>query len=99
MRDVSGLNDGGAYQLWVYRTPEGGLRQVALTQFTGEVSLDDRRYRAYVVENTSIDGNYANEGVYIDVNDDGRINPAREYFAPGTGLNVSGQRFDLVVKQ
>ena len=99
MRDVSGLNDGGAYQLWVYRTPEGGLRQVALTQFTGEVSLDDRSYKAYVVENTSIDGNYANEGVYIDVNDDGRIHPAREYFAPGAGLNVSGQRFELVVKQ
>ena len=99
MTDVSGLNDSGTYQLWVYRTPEGGLRQVALTQFAGEVSLADRRYKAYVVENTSIDGNYANEGVYIDVNGDGRIHPAREYFASGAALNISGQPFELVVKQ
>lgn len=99
MREVSGLNLDSAYHLWLYRTPEGGLRQVALTQLAGEVSLDGRSYPAFVVENTSIDGDYTNEGIFVDWNVDGRLNAATEYVAPGASLEFETGGFEFLVQQ
>jgi hypothetical protein len=99
MNEVSGL-DGldSAYHLWLYRTPEGGLRQVALTQLAGQVSLNGGSYTAYVVENTSIDGDYTNEGIYVDWNGDGRLHAAREYVASGSSLALETGNYEFLIQ-
>lgn len=99
MSEVSGLTKvDSAYHLWLYRTPEGGLRQVALTQLAGEVSLNGQSYAAFVVENTSIDGDYTNEGIYVDWNRDGRFHPATEHIAPGASLALETDGFEFLIQ-
>jgi hypothetical protein len=99
MSKVSGLQSvDSPYHLWLYRTPEGRLRQVALTQLAGEISLNGEPYTAYVVENTSIDGDYTNEGVYVDWNGDGRLQPSREYIGPGASLALDAGDYEFLMQ-
>lgn len=99
MEKVTGQKrPGGDYRLWLYRTPEGGLRQVALTQLTGTVYIDGRGYKAYVVENESIDGNYANDGIYLDWDRDGEIHTGREFIPPGGNIAIGDRSYAFVVR-
>ncbi len=100
MENVTGrTRPAGEYLLWLYRTPEGGLQQVALTQLVGNVYLGGRGFKAYVVENSSIDGNYANEGIYVDWDRDGRIHPGKEFVPQGGNLAIGDDSYAFVIRR
>lgn len=100
MEDVTGrTRPRGEYLIWLYRTPEGGLQQVALTQLVGNVYLNGRGFKAYVVENSSIDGDYANEGIYVDWDRDGHIHPGKEFIPQGGNLAIGDNSYAFVIQR
>jgi hypothetical protein len=100
MEEVTGKKrPGGDYRLWLYRTPDGRMQQVALTQLTGKVYLDGRSYTAYVVENHTIDGDFSNDGIYLDLDRNGRIHPDSEFVPQGGNLALGGNRYAFLIRR
>lgn len=100
MEEVTGKKrPGGEYRLWLYRTPDGRMQQVALTQLTGKVYLDGRSYTAYVVENRTIDGDFSNDGIYLDLDRNGRIHPDSEFVPQGGNLALGDNRYAFLIRR
>lgn len=100
MEEVTGRKrPGGEYRLWLYRTPDGRMQQVALTQLTGKVYLDGRSYTAYVVENHTIDGDFSNDGIYLDLDRNGRIHPDSEFVPQGGNLALGDNRYAFLIRR
>lgn len=101
---VSGLGDGQAvYALWLY-APDGGapfdgLRVYARTQLRGQVALGGRRYTAWLADNEHLDGDYRNDGLGIDLDDDGRIATAQEWIRPGGRLVLERRSYRFEVRR
>jgi hypothetical protein len=100
MEEVTGKKrPGGEYRLWLYRTPDGRMQQVALTQLTGKVYLGGRSYTAYVVENHTIDGDFSNDGIYLDLDRNGRIHPDSEFVPQGGNLALGDNRYAFLIRR
>ena len=91
----------GDYVLWLFSSPrgweEGWLSYYCMTQLSGELLLGGRRYTAYLADNLVIDGDYRNDGIYIDLDGNGRIDEATEFFPPGSPVGVNGGRYRFQV--
>lgn len=91
----------GDYLLWLFSSPqgweEGWLNYYCMTQLSGELLLGGRRYTAYLADNLVIDGDYRNDGISIDLDGNGRIDEATEYFPPGSVVGVNGERYRFQV--
>jgi hypothetical protein len=96
---VSGLAAlSGDYLLWLYLTDAMVLHYYALTQLRGQIRLDGALYDVWLADNQPLDGDFQNDGLYIDLNRDGEINPAMEYVAPEQVLSLAGQRYRFLVR-
>lgn len=78
----------GEYQIWIYTNPDswqrGEMLFYSMTQLRGELLLKGKRYTAFLADNGPVDGNYHNDGINIDLDGNGKIDRAAEFF-PGTG--------------
>lgn len=98
MEKVSGIAGlESDYRVWVYQPPgkEFFLRYYPLTQLQGEIMLDGEEYSAVIAENLSIDGDFTNEGVYVDQNRDDFISAGDEYIRPGNRLVVGEHNYEF----
>jgi hypothetical protein len=100
---VSGL-DGlrGDYVLWLYLPKKDAgaptLRYYAMTQLKGRMRLQGKLHDAWLADNRQTDGDYRNDGLYLDINQDGRITPSAEYIAPGEILSLAGRRYRFLIE-
>ena len=80
----------GEYRLWIYQPPrEGGvLRFYPFTQLSGEVEVEGQKYPAVIAENFSIDGDFSNDGIFVDRNRDSFFNVNDEYVRPGKTMAI-----------
>ncbi len=102
LAQLSGVPElSGDYVLWLFSSPqgweEGWLNYYCMTQLSGELLLAGRRYTSYLADNLVIDGDYRNDGIYIDLDGNDRIDEATEFFPPGSVVGVNGVRYRLQV--
>ena len=99
LQEVTGRPLEGTYDLWfsLDERRDDRLQVYSRTQLSGEVTLGGRSYPAVVADNVVLDGDYTNDGIAIDLDDDGRFKGPREVLAPGAALELSGvaYRFEL----
>jgi hypothetical protein len=78
------------YRLWVFPSRMGGARFYAACHTVGELALPDsgKRFRL-VLFDASADGDYSNDSLIVDVNDDGRAQES-ERLTPGRTLETDG---------
>ena len=85
----------GEYRLWVF-TSRGDtmthLNYYVMTQLKGQLRLGGHFVTAYLAENVEIDGDYHNDGISLDLDDDGTIDREREFIPPGATLELGDSR-------
>ncbi|MCP3671346.1 MAG: hypothetical protein GY814_13110 [Gammaproteobacteria bacterium] len=89
----------GEYRLWLFTNPDswkkGKMRYYAMTQLRGELVLSGQHYTAYLADNGPVDGDYRNDGISIDLNDDGKISRGSELFPPGEPVAIDGTVYNF----
>lgn len=89
----------GEYRLWLFTDPEnwnrGKMLYYCMTQLQGALLLKGRKYRVYLADNGPVDGDYRNDGISIDLNDDGKIDRNSELFAQGQPAVINGEKFSF----
>ncbi len=68
------------------------------TQFKGTVSISGATYLAYIVEFGENDADFTNDGIYLDMNHDQRIDTRTERIAPGSAASLNGKNYVITVK-
>jgi TolB-like protein len=63
------------------------------TQLKGEVTIEGTSYLAYIVDSDVNDADYTNDGIYIDLNGDQRIDTTTEYISPGSAATINGKKY------
>ena len=92
----------GDYQLWFFTNkslwPKKKVRFYSITQMQGRVDVAGRRLMAVIGERGRNDADFTNDGIYQDLNRDGKIDSKIEYIGPHEALRIAGQsyQFDVV---
>jgi hypothetical protein len=74
------------FLIWIYASPvqgsmtNGFMDHYSRTQYKGSVSLNGQTYTAYLADRGPNDADLTNDGIYIDLNRDGAIDDATEWF-------------------
>ncbi len=91
----------GEYRLWIFTDAsgldEGKIQYYSMTQLQGELLLQGKRYTAFLADNGPVDGDYRNDGISIDLNGDGKIERASEFFPPAKDTLIDGVTYRFVV--
>ncbi|MBI5576966.1 MAG: hypothetical protein HY896_11465 [Deltaproteobacteria bacterium] len=88
--------------LWLYTNDrlwkERQLTFYNRTQLVGRPIVGGREFLVVVAERGRHDGNFSNDGIYVDINRDGKIDPSSEYVPPGGGVSLLGRRYRFEVR-
>ncbi len=67
------------------------------TQFKGSVAVGGASYLAYIVEFGDNDADFTNDGIYLDLNQDQRIDTKTERIAPGSAASINGKNYVFAI--
>ncbi|NNF99451.1 MAG: HEAT repeat domain-containing protein [Desulfobacteraceae bacterium] len=91
-----------SYRMWVFAKDDlwrkKQLAYYSWTQFKGKINFMDKHYTAYIGDIHNNDGDYTNDGVSIDLNENGEIEFNQEYIDPGEAMGIDGQKNVFIVQ-
>lgn len=82
------------YRFWIFGSNMGGQRFYPVCHWRGTLTVKDRAYTMVAFDGNA-DGDYSNDPLVIDVNDNGKAEP-EEKLLPGQGVDIDGQRVTLI---
>jgi len=100
-RLIKEMNRDGDFKIWFFTNKslwaKGGARHYSITQMKGRVTVHGKNYQAYIAERGGNDADFTNDGIFIDLNGNGKIETNAEYFPDGGIGNIDGKdcRFDI----
>ena len=87
----------GDYEMWLFINDQcwsmGCWTHYSRTDLKGRVKIGGRTYAAKIGEKFENDANYTNDGISIDLNQDGRFDKRTETVYPGGSLKVGGKDY------
>jgi hypothetical protein len=94
-RLIREMNRDGNFKIWFFTNKglwaKGGTRHYSITQMKGRVTVHGKNYLAYIAERGGNDADFTNDGIFIDLNGNGKIETNKEYF-PDRGIgNIDGK--------
>jgi hypothetical protein len=91
----------GDYEAWVFTNTRlwhnDLMTYYSRTQLKGTVRLAGRTYTAYVADRGTNDADFTNDGIYIDLDGNGKIEAASEFFPPGSSVRIGNQAYVLEI--
>jgi hypothetical protein len=95
LKAVTGVpNLEGEYLLWIYANHRSWSRDkmhfYSMTQLGGELLLKGKRYKVFLADNGPVDGDYRNDGINIDLDNNGEIDRRSEFIPPGRPVVIDG---------
>jgi hypothetical protein len=88
----------GDFRIWLFVNEQGWQMEAAShysrTALIGSASVNGRRYTAYLIDDGYNDADLTNDGVVIDLNDDGEIDQGE---GPAKAFLIGGQRYKIAV--
>jgi hypothetical protein len=100
-RLIKEMNRDGDFKIWFFTNKslwaKGGARHYSITQMKGRVTVHGKNYQAYIAERGGNEADFTNDGIFIDLNGNGKIETDTEYFPDGGIGNIDGKecRFDI----
>lgn len=76
---------------------ETGFDYCVLTPLKGMVRMAGKAYDAYVAEREVHDGDFTNDGIYVDIDRDGTIDHKTEHFRPSQVATVDGIAYEFEI--
>jgi hypothetical protein len=84
------------YLLWMWVTDSPPIaRFYATCHYAGKIALDGTVYDAVVFEQFNHDGRYRESGLWIDLNQDGRLDEQTEHFSDGDSIRLNQRYYRL----
>ncbi|MFC1857636.1 tetratricopeptide repeat protein [Thermodesulfobacteriota bacterium] len=94
---VQEMDDPGDFSIWFFVNASSWKRNTAnhysRTSFKGKVTADGIDYLAFLAERGLNDADFTNDGIYIDLNRNGKIERPGEYIQPGHLVTIDGQLY------
>jgi Protein of unknown function (DUF3592) len=72
---------------------KGFANHYSRTQMKGQLSINNRKYSAYIAEQMVHDANFTNDGIYIDLDANGKIDPKNEYVQHHQTIRIDGKAY------
>jgi hypothetical protein len=85
---ATGTTSGVPYRMWLFPSRMGGVRFYPQCHWYAELELHEKKYNM-VLFDSNADGNYANNSLAVDVDNDGKAGEA-ELMKPGETILVDG---------
>lgn len=82
------------YRLWMFSSRMGGVRFYAKCSRQGLLTINDKTYKV-VLFDANADGDYSNDPLVIDVNNDGKAGED-EKLVPGRSISIDGTTVKLM---
>jgi len=87
------------FNIWIYTKnwPEPTFHHYSRTQMKGRVYLNGKTYLAYIAERDLNDADFTNDGLYLDIDQNDKIDSQTEWIGPGEKIVIDGKayRFDV----
>jgi hypothetical protein len=91
----------GQYQLWFFTNDtlwqRSAVAHYSRTQLRGTVSLAGKTYLAQIADARDNDADLTNDGIYLDINGNGKIDRDGEFFPPQQVARIDGQDYVFVI--
>ncbi|MBI4382510.1 MAG: DUF4124 domain-containing protein [Nitrospinae bacterium] len=92
----------GDYVLWFFTNPRlwelDSVTYYSRSQLQGKIIFGGREYLVYLADYTNNDADFTNDGINIDLDGDGKIDRASEYFKHGKTAEIDGLRYRFKVQ-
>lgn len=76
-----------------YSWKRGYANHYSRTQMKGTVSINSKKYVAYIAEWKLNDADFTNDGIYIDLDSNGTIEQNTEYIGQGRVIRIEGRDY------
>ena len=94
---VAELDDDGEFTIWFFTNealwPKGITRHYSTTQMKGQVTIGGKEYLGYLAERGVNDADFRNDGIFLDLNGDGKIEYQAEYVGDHQVASVNGKPY------
>ena len=67
------------------------------TQLKGSVTIDGQKYEAYIADTKKHDADYTNDGISVDIDQDGKFQIKTEYFKPGSIAQINNKSYKFKI--
>jgi len=90
----------GDFNIWIFTKnwPEPTFHHYSRTQMKGHVYLNGKTYLAYIAERGLNDADFTNDGIYIDLDQNGKIDSQTEWIGPREDIIVGGKAYRFEVQ-
>jgi len=98
---IDQLDTDADFRIWFFTSDrsweKGYASHYSRTALKGTVSIGGRTYAAYIAEIRLNDGDFTNDGICIDLNENGKIERSTEHVRSHQILHIDGTpyRFDI----
>ena len=96
-RLIKELNTDGLFSIWLFinesSRKKGYANHYSRTKMKGSVLINDRTYLAYIGDRGINDADFTNDGIYIDLDSNGKIERNKEHIKPGQAVRIDGREF------
>ncbi|ACL05440.1 TPR repeat-containing protein [Desulfatibacillum aliphaticivorans] len=89
-----------SFNIWFYMREndwDGAASHYSQTQLRGSVTIQDQTYTAYLTDTRINDGDFTNDGIYLDIDEDGKIDSETEHIGFGQTLDLGGQSYRFLI--
>ena len=94
---IKEIDAAGNFKIWFFTNkslwPKGITRHYSRTQMKGHVAFSGKRYMAFIAEVDANDADFTNDGIYIDLDRDGKIAFRTEYFEHRKIASIAGKDY------
>lgn len=101
-RVLPGYGQKGEYPIWLFTGgsywAEGKVNFYSKLRLEGRLAINGKEYAAGISETGINDGDFTNDGIFVDLNENGRFEES-EYAAPGRKLTVGGKSYGFSISE
>ena len=91
----------GDYAAWFFTNDslweKGKVAHYTRTELKGAVTIDGTDYLAYISERGMNDADFTNDGIYIDLDQNGEIDRKKEKFPPDEAAVIHGKAYEILI--
>ncbi len=95
------LHELGDYSFWFFTNrglwPKKRASHYSRLQFTTELKLGEKWFHVWLAERGYNDADFTNDGVYIDLNQDDKIDSASEHVPIGEPVYIDGNKYIFII--
>lgn len=76
---------------------KGKVAHYTRSELKGTVTIDGTDYPAYISERGMNDADFTNDGIYIDLDQNGTIDRKKEKFSPNEAARINGNEYEILI--